>query len=142
MPNVPDEMDRVIQPLIPQPIHTTPPNDYVAPATKSILDELLEEFKDEIMNVTMVDEEAAKDPQSHFTEIQGSNKGMEFEKPSRDFTHPLGPPSGLKGLLHMLNATVIPTKPYMLCTGGGAWILNKLRGSIANNLVGCYTGGW
>ncbi|GKD05397.1 hypothetical protein Tco_1180371, partial [Tanacetum coccineum] len=48
-PNVPDEMDKVIQPLISQPIHTTPPNDdYVAPATKSILDELLEEFGDEI----------------------------------------------------------------------------------------------
>ncbi|GJT18118.1 hypothetical protein Tco_0876824 [Tanacetum coccineum] len=31
-------------------------------------------------------------------------------KPSRDFTCPLGPPSGLKGLLHMLNATVIPMK--------------------------------
>ncbi|GKB48638.1 hypothetical protein Tco_0899391 [Tanacetum coccineum] len=31
-------------------------------------------------------------------------------KPSRDFTHPLWPPSGLKGLLHMLNAIVIPTK--------------------------------
>ncbi|GJZ82166.1 hypothetical protein Tco_0647160 [Tanacetum coccineum] len=41
-PNVPDEMDKVIQPLIPQPIHTTPPNDdYVALATKLILDELL-----------------------------------------------------------------------------------------------------
>ncbi|GJX79121.1 hypothetical protein Tco_0327270 [Tanacetum coccineum] len=70
MLNVPDEMDEVIQPLIPQPIHTTPPNeDYVAPDTKSILDDLLEEFRDEIVNVTMVDEEAAKDPQSHFTEI-------------------------------------------------------------------------
>ena len=31
-------------------------------------------------------------------------------KPSRDFTRLLGTPSGLKGLLHMLNATVIPTK--------------------------------
>ncbi|GJV87377.1 hypothetical protein Tco_1531315 [Tanacetum coccineum] len=71
MPNVPDKMDEVIQPLIPQPIHTIPPNDdYVAPATESILDELLEEFGDEIVNVTMVDEEAAEDPQSHFTEIQ------------------------------------------------------------------------
>ncbi|GKA82873.1 reverse transcriptase domain-containing protein [Tanacetum coccineum] len=50
----------------------------------------------------------------------------------RDFTGPLGPPSGLKGLLHMLNAIVIPTKPYRLCTCGGAWILNKLRGSITN----------
>ncbi|GKE03174.1 hypothetical protein Tco_1395192 [Tanacetum coccineum] len=55
MPNVPDEMDEVIQPLISKPIHTTPPkDDYVAPATKSILDELLEEFRDEILNVTMV----------------------------------------------------------------------------------------
>ncbi|GJV43511.1 retrovirus-related pol polyprotein from transposon TNT 1-94 [Tanacetum coccineum] len=35
-------------------------------------------------------------------------------KPSRDFTRPLGPPSGLKGLLHMLNATVIPTKTSSL----------------------------
>ncbi|GJZ49803.1 hypothetical protein Tco_0603993 [Tanacetum coccineum] len=85
-PNVPDEMDEVIQPLIPQPIHTTPPNDdYVAPATKSILDELLEEFSDKILNVTMVDKEVnfnptkdieelerifAKDPQPYFTEIQ------------------------------------------------------------------------
>ncbi|GKC28424.1 hypothetical protein Tco_1035718 [Tanacetum coccineum] len=55
--NVPDEIDEIVQPLIPEPIHTTPPNDdYVAPATKSILDELLEEFRDEILNVTMVDE--------------------------------------------------------------------------------------
>ncbi|GJY27486.1 retrotransposon protein, putative, ty1-copia subclass [Tanacetum coccineum] len=85
-PNVPDEMDEVIQPLIPQPIHSTPPNDdYVAPTTKLILDELLEEFRDEIVNVTMVDKKddsnptkdieelerlLAKDPQSHFIEIQ------------------------------------------------------------------------
>ncbi|GJZ58320.1 hypothetical protein Tco_0613814 [Tanacetum coccineum] len=37
-PNVPDEIDEVIKPLILQPIHTTPPtDDYVAPATKSML---------------------------------------------------------------------------------------------------------
>ncbi|GJU32439.1 hypothetical protein Tco_1176028 [Tanacetum coccineum] len=36
--------------------------------------------------------------------------GYVLWKPSRDFTRPLGPPSGLKGLLHTLNATVIPTK--------------------------------
>ncbi|GKA37709.1 hypothetical protein Tco_0724274 [Tanacetum coccineum] len=81
--NVPDE---IVQPLIPKPIHTTPPNDdYVAPATKPILDELLEEFGDEILNVAMVDREVdfnptkdleelerllAKEPQSNFTEIQ------------------------------------------------------------------------
>ncbi|GJY75731.1 hypothetical protein Tco_0480847 [Tanacetum coccineum] len=76
----------VIPPLIPKTIHTIPPDkDYVAPATKSMLDELLEEFGEEILNATMVNEEAdfiptndiqelerllAKYPQSHFTEIQ------------------------------------------------------------------------
>ncbi|GJQ97063.1 zinc finger, CCHC-type containing protein [Tanacetum coccineum] len=85
-PNVPDVIENVIQPLIPKTLHTTPPNeDYVAPTTKSILDDLLEEFGDEILNVTMVDEGAkcnpakdleelerllAKEPQSNFTEIQ------------------------------------------------------------------------
>ncbi|GKE00487.1 hypothetical protein Tco_1388470 [Tanacetum coccineum] len=39
-------------------------------------------------------------------------KEMEFEKPSQDFTRSLGSPSGLKGLLHTLNATVIPMKLY------------------------------
>ncbi|GJX45354.1 hypothetical protein Tco_0262030 [Tanacetum coccineum] len=61
--NIPDEIDEIVQPLIPEPIHTTPPNDdYVAPATKSILDKLLEEFIDEILNVTMVDDEANFNP--------------------------------------------------------------------------------
>ncbi|GKD92210.1 hypothetical protein Tco_1372047 [Tanacetum coccineum] len=61
--NIPDEIDEIVQPLIPEPIHTTPPNDdYVAPATKSILDKLLEEFRDEILNVTMVDDEADFNP--------------------------------------------------------------------------------
>ncbi|GJX25122.1 zinc finger, CCHC-type containing protein, partial [Tanacetum coccineum] len=85
-PNILDIINDVTQPLIPKTIHTTPPDeDYVAPATKSILDELLEEFRDEILNLTMVSEEAdfnhtkdieefarilAKDPRSHFTEIE------------------------------------------------------------------------
>nr|GEW79487.1 reverse transcriptase domain-containing protein [Tanacetum cinerariifolium] len=52
-------MDDVIQHSIPQVIHTTPPDkDYVASTTKSILGELLEEFRDEILNITVVDEEA------------------------------------------------------------------------------------
>ncbi|GJW12495.1 hypothetical protein Tco_1578322, partial [Tanacetum coccineum] len=84
-PNVPDVIDDIIQPLILKTIHATPPNeDYVAPATVSILDDLLEEFEDEILNVIMVDEGAecsptkdleelerllTKDPQSHYTEI-------------------------------------------------------------------------
>nr|GEU64596.1 hypothetical protein [Tanacetum cinerariifolium] len=70
-------------PFIPQTIHTTPPDkDYVAPATKSIMDELLEEFKDKILDITVNDGETdfnptrdikelerlrTKDTQSHFT---------------------------------------------------------------------------
>ncbi|GJX55845.1 hypothetical protein Tco_0285742 [Tanacetum coccineum] len=84
--NVPDEIDKIVQPVTPEPIHTTPPNDdYVAPATKSILDEHFEEFGDEILNVAMIDKEAnfnptkgleelerllAMRPQSNFMEIQ------------------------------------------------------------------------
>ncbi|GKC91719.1 hypothetical protein Tco_1152368 [Tanacetum coccineum] len=37
-------------------------------------------------------------------------------KSSRDFTRPLGAPSGLKGLLHMLNTTVIPMKGKRGCS--------------------------
>jgi hypothetical protein len=36
--------------------------------------------------------------------------GIIPDKPSRDFTRPLGSPRGLKGLLHTLNAIVYPTK--------------------------------
>jgi len=35
--------------------------------------------------------------------------GHIFHKSSRDLTRPLGEPRDLKGLLHMLNATMIPT---------------------------------
>nr|GEW56603.1 hypothetical protein [Tanacetum cinerariifolium] len=145
MPNIPDEMNEAIQPLIPQPIYTTPPNnDYVAPATKSILDELLEEFKDLIMNVTMVDEEAAKDPQSYFMEIQVHSVIIKPEP----FIH-TQPMSPLYGIFESYKSSIKPYKvdremksPFRgltargwssrLCTGGGAWILNKLRGSITN----------
>ena len=36
--------------------------------------------------------------------------GIVTSKPSRDLTRPLGMPGGLKGLLYMPNAIVIPTK--------------------------------
>ena len=41
-------------------------------------------------------------------------------KPSRDLIRPLGMPRGLKGLLHMLNAIISPTKAdlyflFLLC---------------------------
>ncbi|GJX84949.1 hypothetical protein Tco_0335723 [Tanacetum coccineum] len=69
--NVPDEIDKIVQPLIPEPIHTTPPNnDYVAPITKSMLDELLEEFEYEILNVAMIDEEADFNPTKDLEELE------------------------------------------------------------------------
>jgi hypothetical protein len=36
--------------------------------------------------------------------------GIISDKPSQDFTLPLGSPKGLKGLLHTLNAIVSPTE--------------------------------
>ncbi|GKB84288.1 hypothetical protein Tco_0956560, partial [Tanacetum coccineum] len=69
-PNDPDVMDSVIQPLIPKTIHTTPPDkDYVATATKSTLDDLLEEFENKILNVTMVDEGAECNPTKDIEEL-------------------------------------------------------------------------
>ncbi|GKA19647.1 hypothetical protein Tco_0699562 [Tanacetum coccineum] len=112
-PNIFDVMDNVIQPLILKTIHTTPPdNDYVAPATSLILDDLLEEFRNEILNVTMVDEGAecnptkdieelerllAKDLQSYFTEIEVH---LVILKTNDDFepsihTRPLNPLCGI-----------------------------------------------
>jgi hypothetical protein len=49
-----------------------------------------------------------------------NNVGIISGKPSRDFTHLLGMPRGLKGLLHMLNTIVSPTKAdlcfvFLLC---------------------------
>jgi hypothetical protein len=46
--------------------------------------------------------------------------GIIAGKPSRDFTHSLGMPKGLRGLLHMLNAIVSPTTAdlcflFMMC---------------------------
>ena len=46
--------------------------------------------------------------------------GIIASKPSQDFSHPLGMPKGLKGLLYMLNATVSPTTAdlcflFLLC---------------------------
>ncbi|GJX89970.1 hypothetical protein Tco_0343296 [Tanacetum coccineum] len=66
-----EEDNEIVQPLIPEPINTTPLDDhYVAPATKSTLDELLEEIKDEILNVTMVDDEADFNPTKDLEELE------------------------------------------------------------------------
>ncbi|GJT98452.1 retrovirus-related pol polyprotein from transposon TNT 1-94 [Tanacetum coccineum] len=97
-PNVPGIIEDVIQHLIPTTLHTTPPNeDYVAPATKPILDELLE---DKILNVAMVDEEAdstrdleeperllVEDP--HFTKIQMDNLSEDIQCVGSDTRPPM-----------------------------------------------------
>ncbi|GKC80255.1 hypothetical protein Tco_1131029 [Tanacetum coccineum] len=145
-PNVPDEMDKVIQPLISQPIHTTPPNDdYVAPATKSILDELLEEFGDEILNVIMIDEEAdfnptkdikelerlfSKDPQSHFTEIQVHSV---ISKP-KPFIH-TQPISPLYGVFESYDSSTKPYKVDREMTSPSSY-----KKASHTGLVRCYTG--
>ncbi|GJU86607.1 hypothetical protein Tco_1294153 [Tanacetum coccineum] len=56
----PDVNDDLIQPLIPQP--TPPDNVYVVTDIDSIWNELLEEFRDEILDITVVDEEADFNP--------------------------------------------------------------------------------
>ncbi|GJX27472.1 hypothetical protein Tco_0233768 [Tanacetum coccineum] len=119
-----DDMDDAIQPSIPQNIHTTPPDkDYVAPTTKSILDELLEEFRDDILNVTVADEEddfnptkyikelerlLAKDPQSYFKEIQVHLLIIKTNDESEPFIHtrPLSP------LYGTFKSSKSSTKPY------------------------------
>jgi hypothetical protein len=40
--------------------------------------------------------------------------GITYVKPSRDFTHPLWMPKGLKGLFHTLNTIVFPTKEELV----------------------------
>ncbi|GJR51334.1 calmodulin-interacting protein 111 isoform X1 [Tanacetum coccineum] len=99
--------DGVMQPLTPQTVHIIPPDDdYVAPATNLILDKQLNDFGEEFSDITKVSEKENDKEPSDLNELCG----YVLWKPSRDITGPLGPPSGLKGLLHMLNATVIPTK--------------------------------
>ncbi|GJY54142.1 hypothetical protein Tco_0445806 [Tanacetum coccineum] len=69
--NVPEVIEDVIQPLIPKTLHHTPPNeDYVAPTTKSILDEIFKEFGDEILNITMVEEGPDFNPNKDIEELE------------------------------------------------------------------------
>ncbi|GJZ23485.1 hypothetical protein Tco_0560944 [Tanacetum coccineum] len=122
--HVPNVMDDVIQPLIPQVIHTTPlDKGYVAPTTKSIFDELLQGFRNKILNITVVDKEAdcnhtknieelerllAKDPQSYLTEIQVYLLSIKTNEECEPFVHtqPLSP------LYRAFKSSKLSTKPY------------------------------
>ncbi|GKC08140.1 hypothetical protein Tco_0999750 [Tanacetum coccineum] len=60
--------DGVIQPLTPQTVHITPPDDdYVAPATSPTLDKQLNEFGKECSDITRV---AEKENGNHVKDIQ------------------------------------------------------------------------
>ncbi|GJZ09188.1 hypothetical protein Tco_0543471 [Tanacetum coccineum] len=91
----------------------TPPHDaYDAPATDPILDELLEEFRDELLDITVVDEEAdcnptrdieklerllTKYPQSYFMEIHVHSVIVKTNEEYEPFIHirPLSPLYGV-----------------------------------------------
>ncbi|GKC58460.1 hypothetical protein Tco_1086058 [Tanacetum coccineum] len=154
-------------PLIPFPNKVNvvrekePDNDvvnYVAPATKSILDELLEEFGDEILNVTMVDEEAecnptkdieelerllAKDPQSYFTEIHVHSVMVKTNEKSKPFirTQQLSP---LYGVIKSFKSSGNPCKveremKSRFNTWSGARMVISCKEAFQARLIGCYT---
>nr|GEV53529.1 hypothetical protein [Tanacetum cinerariifolium] len=56
-------------------------------------------------------------------------------KPSRDFTRPFRPPSGLKGLLHMLNAIVTPTKGMLDESSSLAFLIQCTEQFLGESLV-------
>jgi len=62
--------------------------------------------------------------------------GIISDKPSRDFTRPLGSPRGLKGLLYTLNAIVSPTKTDLCFL---LWFYFSF--CFANGLAKCKFGG-
>nr|GEX09350.1 hypothetical protein [Tanacetum cinerariifolium] len=72
---------------------------------------------DETMDITDYEDSDQEDGEiPNFLALSVTNvfAGVYEQKPSRDFTRPLGKPSGLKGLLHTLNAAVIPTNPLQV----------------------------
>ncbi|GKA33764.1 hypothetical protein Tco_0720193 [Tanacetum coccineum] len=102
-----------------------------SPATDPILDEFLEEVRDVLLNIIPDDEEADCNPTRDIEELE------RLLKPSRDFTRPLGPPSGLRGLLHTLNATVIPKKVEARGVMLGCHLATRKH--FKSGLVECHT---
>ncbi|GJW77388.1 hypothetical protein Tco_0139070 [Tanacetum coccineum] len=62
--------DGVMQPLAPQTVHITPPDDdYVVPATNPILDKQLNEFRKEFSDITRVAKKANCNPINDVKEL-------------------------------------------------------------------------
>ncbi|GKE88569.1 hypothetical protein Tco_1566044 [Tanacetum coccineum] len=76
----------------------------------SIYNDVKKEFK--IPHRFSLQRDGIRGPHDSFYVVKWLLKYSKYVlwKPSRDFTRPLGPSSGLKGLLYTLNAIVIPTK--------------------------------
>nr|GEY24021.1 hypothetical protein [Tanacetum cinerariifolium] len=62
--------DGMLQPLTPQTVHITPPDDdYVASATNLILDKKLNEFREEFSDITRVAKKENGNPISNVNEV-------------------------------------------------------------------------
>ncbi|GJV16733.1 hypothetical protein Tco_1362056 [Tanacetum coccineum] len=67
--------DHVMQPLTPQTVHITPPDDdYVAPATNPILDKQLNRFKKEFFDITRVAKKENCNPVNNVKELSDIKK--------------------------------------------------------------------
>ncbi|GJT07317.1 zf-CCHC domain-containing protein [Tanacetum coccineum] len=79
--------DHVMQPLTPQIVHITPPDDnYVAPATNPILNKHLNEFGEEFANNTKVFEKIDSNPVNDLKELLNT---YDFETFIRELLHQL-----------------------------------------------------
>ncbi|GJV84278.1 hypothetical protein Tco_1524176 [Tanacetum coccineum] len=79
--------DHVMQPLTPQTVYITPPDDnYVAPATNHILNKHFNEFGEEFTDNTRVSEKIDSNPVNDLKELL---KTYDFETFIRELLHQL-----------------------------------------------------
>ncbi|GJU04968.1 hypothetical protein Tco_1121398 [Tanacetum coccineum] len=143
-------MDDAMQPLTSQAIYISPLDDaYVVSTTNLILDELLEEFRDDLLDITVVDEEEdynptrdiedlerliAKDHQSSFTEIKVPlcivKKSEEFEP----FIH-IQQSSPLYGVFKSSKSSTKPLRENERSPENSSRRVKKLR-ILGNNISG------
>ncbi|GKA54874.1 hypothetical protein Tco_0753823 [Tanacetum coccineum] len=124
----------------------THPGIQTIKAVASALDELLKEFRDEILIVTMVDDEAdfnptkdieelerllAKDPQSYFTEIQMSPGYGVLDFISSWF---------LAKCRQRYAVSSLMDKAYRIFASKYTWCGASCKKASLNRIVGCYTG--
>ncbi|GJZ81729.1 hypothetical protein Tco_0646723 [Tanacetum coccineum] len=132
--------NNVMQPLTPQTVYITPSgDDYVAPATNPISNKQLNKFEEKFSNITKVAKKEYDNHVMKTYDCETFIRKLPHQDPAarRHLSRPARPiiilvtllnlqqlwrnefslhrnhyrpPSGLKGLLHMLNATVIPMK--------------------------------